>query len=115
MYKVTQDHIDKGITNSGIGCPIALCLRESFNDKICVYSGSLSCEELSNSFIKYTRVRSYPFSNDLRNWIERFDKGLKVSEITLIFTGEEFYIMDEEQHEFANNWTSSVKKRRKSK
>ena len=96
MYKVTQDHIENGTIGSGRRCPVALCLQENFNKDSIVFTGRV---QMSYNRGKYRTPESYALSPDITHWISRFDAGLNVSKITLIFTGKEFYIMDEGENE----------------
>ena len=75
MYKVTQDHIDKGCRNSTIACPIALCLREHVNSDIKVSRGHMYSPKPLTEYAEAKQITTYSLSTGIQWWIDKFDMG----------------------------------------
>ena len=75
MYKVTQEHIDKGVRSSTIACPIALCLRDHVAGEIEVARGHMYCPQYLNEYAQQGNITTYSLSTGIQWWIEKFDMG----------------------------------------
>ena len=99
-YKVTNDHIKKGNALCEHSCPIALCLKENFYEdgyeNLYVSADYIYSEEPLNEHAIDTNLDSYLMSSAIQEWIERFDRGCEVPEITLVLDEHKFYLEGEE-------------------
>lgn len=95
MYRVTEDHIEKGIPHAAKDCPVALCLHEHLNDTIALSAGYLYFQEPFNHFTKVTDLDFLTIQPELKQWIRNFDNGLVVDPIEIVIDGSKVYTKEE--------------------
>ena len=103
MYKITQEHIDKGIPHKSDACPVALCLHEHLNNTIALSSSYLYFQKPFNHFTEVTDLDFLTIAPGLKSWIRNYDNGLHVKEIEIVIEGSRVYLKDEYEEEYDAN------------
>ena len=84
MIDVSRDHINRGNKGNNASCPIALALNSANEEWVCYVWSYMTHIYNKNELPKI----QYWHSDQLREWIERYDRstdGSKPEPITLVF------------------------------
>jgi len=76
LIKVTQEHIDSGITNSCYKCPIALAVNELVKPSGILVGASVNT--LSIRYFKNDKLNTFLTPRSAQRFIKRFDRKLSV-------------------------------------
>ena len=113
MFEVTKEHIENGKKNDRDFCPVALCVKDHFQDimsgnsllidqennhyvipVVLIRSGHLYCTIPINEYARKKRINTYLFSNELRSWVRDFDTSKEVPRIRIQVEKDRCYIQE---------------------
>ena len=94
--RVTENHMKTGTKGSRKECPIALCIKERFGGDVRVRNTLYSSTPLTSWAKQFNPSKTYTVSNGVKDWVQKFDHGQKVPEITIGVKRDHLYIMNEE-------------------